>query len=236
MKSAQAFSAASRMPGQSKILSYLLPFFVFTAFLALVQFTHGLSAAFLAKHSEFWIYPLQTVVCGAIVVFFWRDYSFAAPRRLAVAVAIGLLIFFIWIAPTLFLRQAPRVEGFNPELVAGSPGIYWFTILFRFARLVVVVPFIEEIFWRGFLLRYLIKPDFERVPVGAFSWFSFGLVSVLFMLSHSTADWPAAIVSGGLFNCVAYLTRSLSACVVSHAAANLALGLWIMHSQQWGFW
>jgi CAAX prenyl protease-like protein len=224
------------MPERTKILSYVLPFFAFAAFLALVQFTHGLSDAFWAKHAEFWIYPLQTVVCGGIVVFFWRDYFLGAPRRASIAVGVGLLIFIIWITPQIFLRQPPRLDGFNPTLVASNPAAYWFTVVFRFLRLVVVVPLVEEIFWRGFLLRYLINQEFERMPVGAFSWFSFAIVAVIFMLSHATPDWPAAIISGALFNCVAYWTRSLSACVLCHAVANLSLGLWIMNTQQWGFW
>ena len=40
-------------------------------------------------------------------------------------------------------------------------------------RLVIVVPLLEEIFWRGFLLRYLIHQDFMRVPFGTFRWGSF---------------------------------------------------------------
>ena len=54
--------------------------------------------------------------------------------------------------------------------------------MFRFLRLVIVVPLVEEIFWRGFLLRYLINEKFTEVPIGAFSWFSFGVVTVAFGL------------------------------------------------------
>ena len=102
--------------------------------------------------------------------------------------------------------------------------------------LVVVVPLLEEIFWRGFLLRELIHPDFTKVPFGTFSWASFGIVTAGFCLEHSPADWPAAILTGALYNLVAYRTRSLAACVLAHAITNLILSVYVMETKQWGFW
>jgi CAAX prenyl protease-like protein len=98
------------------------------------------------------------------------------------------------------------------------------------------VPLVEEIFWRGFLLRYVVSSDFRRVPFGSFSWLSFGIVSLAFMSTHSLSDWPAALFCGALYNCVAYWTKSLTSCVVAHAVTNLLLGCWIMQTRQWGFW
>ena len=100
----------------------------------------------------------------------------------------------------------------------------------------MVVPLIEEIFWRGFVLRFLIDENFERVPVGAFSWFSFAAVTAGFAFSHSPPDWVAALVAGAAYNAVAYRTKRLSSCVVAHALTNLLLGLWIVQTKQWGFW
>jgi hypothetical protein len=100
----------------------------------------------------------------------------------------------------------------------------------------VVAPLVEEIFWRGFLLRYLISEKFVTIKIGTFSWLSFLVVTLLFAISHSRADWFAALVCGALYNLVAYRTRSLASCVVAHAVTNLLLGLWIMQARQWGFW
>ena len=135
-----------------------------------------------------------------------------------------------------FFGFAPRIDGFNPEVFSDQPAAYWATVFFRFLRLVVVVPLVEEIFWRGFLLRYLINEKFYAVPVGAFSWLSFALVTVGFGLAHSRADWIPALITGALYNWVAYRTKSLSSCVLAHAITNLLLGLWIMKTRQWGFW
>jgi uncharacterized protein len=110
------------------------------------------------------------------------------------------------------------------------------TIVFRFLRLVLVVPLLEEIFWRGFLLRFLVNENFDDVPFGKFSWLSFTIVALAFGFSHPRADWPAAMLTGMLYNWVAYRTKSLSTCVLTHAVTNLLLGLWIMKTGQWGFW
>ena len=97
-------------------------------------------------------------------------------------------------------------------------------------------PLVEEIFWRGFLLRFLINEDFERVAFGTFSWLSFAVVAIAFALSHTRADWVAGLITGMLYNVVAYRTKSLMTCVLTHAVTNLLLGLWIMKTAQWGFW
>jgi hypothetical protein len=102
--------------------------------------------------------------------------------------------------------------------------------------MVIIVPLVEEIFWRGWLLRYLVHDDFRTVPFGTFTWKSFLISSGAFCLEHQFADWPAAILTGALYNLVAYRTRSLAACVVAHAVTNAGLAIYILQTRQWGFW
>lgn len=187
-------------------------------------------------YPAYWTYPAQTVLCGALILCFWRDYELRAPRKFWFAIGIGVAVFVVWIAPQQFLGFAPRSAGFDPEIFARGSAVYWITVLMRFVRLVVVVPLVEEIFWRGFLLRYLISNEFTRISVGVFSWLSFLVVTLCFGFSHGRADWIAALICGALYNLVAYRTRSLASCVVAHAVTNLLLGLWIMQTRQWGFW
>jgi CAAX prenyl protease-like protein len=128
------------------------------------------------------------------------------------------------------------MEGFDPAFFGATGWPYYGNVVVRFVRLVVVVPLLEEIFWRGFLLRYLINEDFTRVPFGTFSWLSFGVVTVGFCVEHSLPDYPAAILTGMLYNWVAYRTRRLSSCVLVHAITNLLLGIYVLRTGQWGFW
>jgi len=185
---------------------------------------------------EFWIYPLQTLLCAAVLVLFRREYEFHRLRRPIFTIFVALLVFVIWIAPQQFFGFPPRALGFYPETFSGEPGLFWSTLVLRFIRLAIVVPFVEEIFWRGFLLRYLISEKFTVVPFGAFSWLSFAVVTVAFAFSHALPDWPAALLAGALYNGVAYRTKSLSSCILAHGLTNLVLGFWIVANKEWGFW
>ncbi len=214
------------------ILAYCGPFGLFLLFLGLVDLCKGAGIT----HSQYWVYPLQTVGCAAALLWWRSHYRFDWFKGLGLALLAAAATFLVWIAPQAFLGQAPRMEGFNPEFFAPGTPLYWGTVAFRFLRLVVVVPLVEEIFWRGFLLRYLIREDFVNVPFGTFSWRSFGIVTVAFALEHSPADYPAALFTGALYNLLAVRTRSLGACVVAHAVTNLLLGGYVMATRQWGFW
>jgi CAAX prenyl protease-like protein len=182
------------------------------------------------------------MVCAAVLLRFRAAY----PRWISVAGAVfggavGVVVFVAWISPQLFFHAAPRVNGgFDPRLLppgASAGGVLYAGVVgLRFMRLALVVPVLEEVFWRGFLLRYLVREDFISVPFGTWTPLSFCVVAVGFMLEHSTPDWPAALLTGALYNWVAVRTKSLPACILAHALTNLLLGLYIMQTHQWGFW
>lgn len=228
--------ASSEHTHKWRLIAHAAPMFLFVILLSFGSALKIPGAGFWRATPEFWIFPLQTLLCAGLLVFFWRAYSFGPVRRPGFTVLLALAVFALWIAPQQFLHFPPRLIGFNPDKLVGSPGFYWTTLVLRFVRLVVVVPLVEEIFWRGFLLRYLIAERFETIPFGTFSWLSFVVVTLAFCFSHSMPDWPAALVTGALYNLVAYRTKSLSSCILAHALTNLALGLWILATKQWGFW
>jgi CAAX prenyl protease-like protein len=211
-----------------KLIAFTLPMAIFLTLLGMISAGR--------PETAYWVYPLQTALCGGVVLWFRPDYEFRRPQKVWFALAIGALGFGIWIAPQQFLGFSPRVAGFDPEVFGRGSKLYCAMVLLRFLRLVVVVPLVEEIFWRGFLLRYLINERFTTVPVGAFSWLSFLAVTLAFGFTHSRPDWIAAFICGALYNIVAYRTGSLVSCIIAHALTNLLLGVWIMQTRQWGFW
>jgi len=219
-----------------KILAYALPMLLFIALLGLSGALKTSTGPPWRTAPEFWIYPLQTLLCAALLIYFRREYEFQPWRRPIFTIAIALLVFLLWIAPQAFFHFPARRVGFNPDTFAAAPAYYWATLLLRFLRLAVVVPLVEEIFWRGLFLRFLIAERFESVPFGTFSWLSFLVVALAFGFSHLKPDWPAAFAAGALYNLVAYRTKSLTSCVFAHSLTNLALGLWILATKQWGFW
>ena len=209
---------------------------VFVGLLAVNLALKKIGNLFWLSSAEYWIYPAQTISCGGLLIWFRREYDFGRPRHIILIALVGVIVFLLWISPQQFLGAPKRSTGFNPDIFQASAMAYWTATLLRFLRLVVVVPLVEEIFWRGFLLRFLIDENFDRVRFGTFSWLSFMVVTLAFSLSHSKADWPAALLTGMVYNGVAYRTKSLSSCILTHAITNLFLGLWIMKTKQWGFW
>ena len=199
-----------------------------------------------------WLYPVQTVIY-LFILFTWRKYYHFAPHQdLLYAAAVGAVGIAIWLAPGYLYRTVPlqdgwwrhfgfasRCFGFDPTAVWDAGTFqYRLVVVFRFLRLVVVVPLVEEIFWRGFLMRYLadLDGDYWQVPFGTHHRRCLVIVTGMFVLIHSPVDYAAALIYGLLAYHVAVKTKSLSACVVMHAVANLLLGIYVMATQQWGYW
>lgn len=219
-----------------KLIAFTLPMAAFLVLLGVTGGGNRPESVSWFSYPPHWTYPAQALICGALLFWFRRDYEFHPPRKVWFALLIGVVVFALWIAPQQFFGFEPRLIGFDPDLVAAQPALYWAAVIFRFLRLVIVVPLLEEVFWRGFLLRYLINERFTAVEPGTFSWLSFAAVTIAFGFAHSRADWVAALICGALYNLVAYRTRSLASCVLAHATTNLLLGVWIMQTRQWGFW
>ena len=224
---------------RSDRVAYLAPFLVFLAFLflagAVAKFGEGY-AHWLVSQPRYWVFPIQTFVCTALLWKLRARLTLRPFTGFGFATFIGLLALVVWISPQAFFGFPPRTDGFLPHFFAPDGWPYWLNLTVRIFRMTVVVAFVEELFWRGFLLRFLVRENFADVPFGTFTWRSFLLSSLAFCLEHERPDWPAAIVTGALFNLVAYRTRSLAACILTHAVTNLALAFYILRTGQWGFW
>lgn len=223
--------------------AYCAPFFAFIVLFALGELPGMLlknsrfSSSLLVNFPQYWIYPLQAVVCGLLILWFWKTYSFGPVQGKFFTLAIALLVLGIWIAPQELLHFPPRLDGFDPTPFANNRGLLATVLGFRFLRLVIVVPLMEEIFWRGFLLRdFIDNDDFSRVPFGTYTRNSCLFVALAFALAHLGPDFIPALITGFLYNWVAYRTKSLASCVIAHSVTNLLLGTYIMQTEQWGFW
>jgi CAAX prenyl protease-like protein len=204
---------------------------------------------FISRFSE-QVYPIAYGVVAALVAFLtWalvrRRRLFQPHWRVAPGVIVGLVGIGLWIVlcqlhlekslasflPT-FLQPSDRVS-YNPfeEL---SP---WMTAIFIAVRLfgiAVLVPIAEELFWRGFLLRWLIDVDWQKVRLGEFSWQSFGIVTLMFTAAHP--EWFAAAAYCMLINCLLYWKKDLWQCIVAHAVSNLVLVIYVLISKEWWLW
>ncbi len=175
---------------------------------------------------EVW-YPLKTVAVAATLWIFRRHYTELKLGFSWSAVLVGLVVIVIWIAIDPFY---PKMGGGTPHDPTGN----LFFIVFRIIGAVLVVPVMEELFWRAFLIRWLVNEDFKSVPVGTFTWFSFAATVVLFSLAHT--QWLAGMFCGVLYNWLYYRRRDVFACVIAHAVSNAVLAAYVLVTKEWQFW
>jgi CAAX prenyl protease-like protein len=203
-----------------------VPFFVFVG---LTLFQGKLGAA-----SAYWVYALKTLV-GAW--FIWWMKPLVAEMRWKVsveAIVTGVLVFVLWVG----------LDSYYPKIGAGglvwNPHQHfdatwaWVFVLVRVLGSTLVVPCLEEVFYRSFAYRYLVKPDFLTVPLGMFYWMPFVVTSVAFGVVHS--QWLPGILCGLIYQGLVCWRKRLGDAMVAHAVTNFLLGLWIIWKGAWQFW
>jgi CAAX prenyl protease-like protein len=214
------------------------PFAVFMAFLGLrgLAPADGSWAGFDAR----WLYALQVVVVGGLLAAWWREYGELARqtrpsgREALLAVAVGLAVFALWVrldAPWMTI-SAGAVAPFVP--LAPDGGLDWTLVVARLVGAALLVPVMEEIFWRSFLMRWLQHPVFESVAPARVGLKAVVLATFLFVLAHTL--WLAAIVAGLAYAWLYIRTGKLWVAVIAHAVTNAALGAWVLATGNWQFW
>lgn len=238
----------------------VVPFAVFMGFLLVLQFAGSWvtwkhpDAPWWRRAPEQWLYPIQALVAFGLLLRGWKYYDFRwSAKGVAAGIVCGAVGIGAWLLPTTlydhwgltsdpegwmgWLGIAGRKEGFDPGIFE-SPAAWWASVIFRFFRAVVVVALVEEIFWRGFLMRFVMdwEGSWWQQPFGRASWRSYLIVTGLFMLAHARIDYAGALVYGSLTYLLCVKSKSLGACVVMHATANLLMGLYIMAYGKYGLW
>ena len=240
--------------------AHVVPFGVFMGFLVVLQLvTAGIGwdhpdAPWWRQDPAHFLYPVQSVLCLGLLWFYRSAYCFGWRWKWFLpAVGMGVVGIGFWLLPTALydiwglegetdgwlarLGVQARTKGFDPH-VFEHPAAVVTTVFFRFLRAVVVVALVEEIFWRGFLMRFVNdwEGDYWKQPFGRPTWISYGVTTVAFMLAHSPADFAGAFVYGSLTWLLCVWTKSLGACVLMHAVANLAMCIYILQSGKYGLW
>jgi CAAX prenyl protease-like protein len=219
-----------------------IPFAVFMGFIGLdecIRFLAGQGLFTLETTTLYYLYPVKALTVGYLLYRFkdyYHELTFKDLGNLPATLAscgVGLLVFALWIKMDWTLGSSGVPQGFNPALLPG--GIIQISMtVFRIAGAVLVVPLMEELFWRSFLIRYIVDKNFDTVRMGTFTWVSFLLTVVLFGLEHNYIY--AGIMAGIVYNLLLYRTRSLAHCVLSHAVTNLALAIYVVFTGKWQFW
>jgi len=190
----------------------------------------------LGGDSLYWFYLVKTVV-GFWMVLEMRPL--VAEMRWALsweAVVVGIVVCVMWVGvdnwyPKFGGEQAPS----NPIIqFGGTPAIAWMFILIHILGSAIVVPPLEEVFYRSFLYRYFVKIDFLAMPFSRFHGLSFCVTSILFGFEHH--QWLAGILCGMAYQWLVIHKNRLGDAMTAHAITNFLLGIWIVWRGAWHFW
>jgi len=217
----------------SRSVPYVAPFVAFLAFLAFRQ-----------------VFPLadltEQIVCAAAITLLLalvsRPIIDLRVSNIPGTVAVGVAVFVLWIGPDrlipgyrdFWLFSNPltgRVKAGISEASRGNAAV----LALRAARASILVPILEELFWRAWLMRWLIRPDFENVKLGTYSAKAFWIVALLFAAEHGPY-WEVGLVAGVIYNWWMVRTRSLGDVILAHAITNACLSAYVMFAGRWEYW
>jgi uncharacterized protein len=213
----------------SPIYARVAPFVIFVL-LTVAQSMFG-------EAGQYWIYLGKSVV-GAWLI--WQMWDLVPEMRWSFnieAFAIGVAVLIMWIGiDGLYTHMGDTdAKPLNPYAQFGehSP-LATIYIIGHILGMTLVVPPLEEVFFRSFLYRYFVRTDFLNMPFNRFHPTSFIVTSVIFGFEHH--EWLSGILCGFAYQWLVISKNRLSDAITAHAITNLLLGLWIVARGAWHFW
>lgn len=217
------------------ILARALPFAVFMGFIALDGWLTA--AAPSIGIDPRWLYAVRIAVVVALLSWFARRYVELKSARgvpaaeWSIAVVLGAVVFVLWINLDVPLLSFGQSSGFDPRTGAQFD---WPLALIRLAGAALVVPVMEELFWRSFVMRWIQKPAFLEVDPRAMGLKALAISSILFALEHHL--WFAGLLAGLAYGWLYIRASNLWVPIAAHATTNLLLGAWVLYTGAWQFW
>lgn len=187
---------------------------------------HAMSAGFDS------LYPLR-LAAGVVVLWMCR-HSFGALdwRASWRGPLVGGIVFLVWI---VCARKLLAPASMPEALAAMPPGARFAWIACRAAAAVVTVPIAEELAYRGFLMRRLVRPDFEAVSWRQVGWPALCISAVAFGLVHGSL-WLPGILTGLAYGILMRHSGKIGECILAHATTNALLAVCVLIGGQWQLW
>jgi len=207
-----------------------------------------------------WSYAVKSVLCAALFLWLkpWRVYSGLRSRNILPAVLLGAGVAALWIAPEMpsVGRLCPAFQDFYHRWLIMMPGVFpsyypelppghsswsyapqqagWFLTVMKLIGSAGVIAVIEEFFFRGFLYRWQSHGRFWRQPLTEFDWQPFLIVVLVFGLEHDR--WLMGMAAGAAYGLFVIRRGDIWAAALAHGITNFLLGLYVIVTQQYGFW
>ncbi len=217
--------------GRRATLVHVAPFAAFVALMA---------AERLFSLPPWLAYPARSVAV-LVLLLPARNYLDFRPRFPFATAFLGGAVFAIWITPDLLFGYrhfwlfenwlTGRAASGIPEALRRDAPF----LIVRTAACTLLVPVFEELFWRSWMMRWLIRPKFFEVPFGTYQRGAFWTVAALFAAEHGPY-WEVGLAAGLLYNWWAVRTRSLADCILAHAVTNGLLSVFVLMTGRWEYW
>lgn len=189
--------------------------------------------------------PAKEIVRDLVLVAAILGFSrHVLPRRAlhwGASIALGLAVFALWVAPDTLIPGWRGHWLFQNDITGrlktsiAPAELTPLMLVLRTMRAALIVPIIEELFWRGWLPRWIQDTRFERIPLGRYSTFAFWATAALFAVEHGPF-WEVGLLTGVIYNAWMRRTGSLGDLMLTHAVTNLALSIYVIWSGRWTFW
>ena len=234
-----SFDMSTQTIPRRAALARILPFALYIVFLMI-----GAPFADVLGIDVRWMYAIQISCVIIALAVFSRDYSelrpdaSAAPLPLSgvtgwlVALVIGVAVWALWIWLDFSPFAFTPGQGYKP--LDGSGALIMALVVIRIFGAAVVVPIMEELFWRSFIMRWLDGPNFLAVAARSVTLRSVLFSSIAFGFEHG--QWAAGIIAGLAYGGLYRVSGRLWLAIVAHGVTNLLLGLWVIQTGQWQFW
>ena len=212
----------------SPLLARILPFLIFIVLTS--------SQGSFGPESHYWIYLIKTLI-GIWMI--WITWPLVGEMRLNIsleALGGGILVFVLWINLDFKYPKLTAYEDtWNLTKQFGHGSImFWLFATTRIIGSTLVVPFLEEVFYRSFLYRYMLTKNWLFSPHNLFDIRPFIVTSIIFGLTHS--HWLAGIICGMIYQIIVLRTNRLGDAIIAHAITNCLLGFWVITQQNWHLW
>lgn len=225
---------AAKRPFISRpVMARVAPFAVYMGFLAVEDMARNWAGDVLDPR---WLYPVKILAVILTLLYFRRDYTELAVRADSRAwswgVPSGLLVFVLWINLDWGWMNLGEGTGYNP--LGADGGVDWGLVAFRLLGAALIVPVMEELFWRSFLMRWIDHHDFRSWEPARVGLRAVLISSALFAVEHTL--WFAGLLAGLVYAWLYRSSGNLWTPTISHATTNLALGVYVLQTGEWQFW
>jgi CAAX prenyl protease-like protein len=233
-----ASPAAAALPADAPMFSHaawmrILPFAAYLFFIVAGDVLERLGVA---PEILRWLYPAKIAAVALLLALFWRQYDELHSFRLSsaqtlTALVTGVVVLVLWVSLSADWMIIGSPSGFDPR---SGGHIDWLLVAVRIAGAALVVPVMEELFWRSFLMRWIVAPNFDTVEPAQLGFKSFVITVLLFGVEHNL--WLAGIVAGAAYSLLYMRHRNLWSPILAHAVTNGLLGIWVVRTGSWSYW